>query len=47
MYDDFLEIKVATFDSFDEAPGEANAAGREGGEVPVRAEPQVRLLLIL
>lgn len=46
MYDDFLEIKVATFDSFDEAPGEAAAAGGEGG-VPVRAEPQVRLLLIL
>lgn len=46
MYDDFLEIKVATFDSFDEAPGEVVTAGREGG-VPVRAEPQVRLLLIL
>lgn len=30
MYDDFLEIKVATFDSFDEDPGEAAAAGREG-----------------
>lgn len=44
MYDDFLEIKVATFDSFDEASGEVDAAGREG---PVRAEPQVRLSLIL
>lgn len=43
MYDDFLEIKVATFDSFDEA----SAAGGRREEGPVRAGPQVRLLLIL